>query len=74
MRCVRLPGGRIARSQQLHTPLVGQVHSIVRHDGTLDLAPGSGAADRTELCRAAHGVTSPAVTALCHETYCDLAL
>ncbi|WP_327267188.1 hypothetical protein OG444_40425 (plasmid) [Streptomyces sp. NBC_01232] len=32
-------------------------------------APGAGAADMTELCRAAHGVTSPAVAALCHQTY-----
>ncbi|MFJ3728689.1 hypothetical protein ACIPYQ_39820 [Streptomyces sp. NPDC090045] len=32
-------------------------------------APGAGPADMTELCRAAHGVTSPAVAALCHQTY-----
>lgn len=32
-------------------------------------APGTGAAALTELCRAAHGVTSPAVAALCNETY-----
>ncbi|MGW0754510.1 hypothetical protein [Streptomyces sp. NPDC002587] len=31
--------------------------------------PGAGAADMAALCRAAHGVTSPAVTALCHQTY-----
>ncbi|MFF2793147.1 hypothetical protein ACFVT6_41475 [Streptomyces sp. NPDC058049] len=31
--------------------------------------PGAGTADMTELCRAAHGVTSPAVAALCHQTY-----
>ncbi|MBT2543300.1 hypothetical protein J7E99_22025 [Streptomyces sp. ISL-44] len=32
--------------------------------------PGAGAADMADLCRAAHGVTSPAVTTLCHQT-CD---
>ncbi|MEU9087673.1 hypothetical protein [Streptomyces sp. NPDC048357] len=32
-------------------------------------ASGAGTADMTELCRAAHGVTSPAVAALCHQTY-----
>lgn len=32
-------------------------------------APGAGAGDMRELCRAAHGVTSPAVAALCHQTY-----
>ncbi|OEJ30047.1 hypothetical protein [Streptomyces subrutilus] len=32
-------------------------------------APGAGTADMAELCRAAHGVTSPAVAALCHQTY-----
>jgi hypothetical protein len=46
------------------------------HPGTRAAAPGmtwagarGGAADMAELCRAAHGVTSPAVTALCHQTY-----
>lgn len=31
--------------------------------------PGAGAADMSQLHRAAHGVTSPAVNALCHQTY-----
>ncbi|MFB7178450.1 hypothetical protein ACFCYI_12160 [Streptomyces sp. NPDC056257] len=32
-------------------------------------APGAGAADMQALCRAAHGVTSPTVAALCHQSY-----
>ncbi|GHE46481.1 hypothetical protein GCM10017778_33010 [Streptomyces vinaceus] len=32
-------------------------------------ATGTGTADMTALCRAAHGVTSTAITALCHQTY-----
>ncbi|WP_445270423.1 hypothetical protein [Streptomyces sp. DSM 41634] len=32
-------------------------------------APGTGAGDMRQLCRAAHGVTSPAVASLCHLTY-----
>lgn len=31
------------------------------------MAPHGKAADMAELCRAAHGVTNPAVTALCHQ-------
>ncbi|MER6200655.1 hypothetical protein ABT234_25230 [Streptomyces sp. NPDC001586] len=38
------------------------------HDPTRP-APGARAAHMAELCRAAHGVTSPAVAALCHQTY-----
>ncbi|MCC0097621.1 hypothetical protein K7B10_23115 [Streptomyces flavotricini] len=32
-------------------------------------ATGAGTADMTALCRAAHGVTSTPITALCHQTY-----
>ncbi|MGW7328355.1 hypothetical protein ACWGIU_07020 [Streptomyces sp. NPDC054840] len=32
-------------------------------------APATGAGDMRELCRAAHGVTSPAITSLCQQTY-----
>ncbi|MET9468023.1 hypothetical protein ABZY44_25130 [Streptomyces sp. NPDC006544] len=34
-------------------------------------APGTGAGsgDMRELCRAAHGITSPAIASLCHQTY-----
>ncbi|MGW7064927.1 hypothetical protein ACWGHM_41455 [Streptomyces sp. NPDC054904] len=31
--------------------------------------PGTGAGDMRALCLAAHGVTSPAIAALCHQTY-----
>ncbi|MEU4358694.1 hypothetical protein [Streptomyces virginiae] len=31
--------------------------------------PAPRVGDMRELCRAAHGVTSPAVAALCHQTY-----
>ncbi len=48
---------KVKRPTRTHAP-----HRPVR-------APGAGPGDMRELCRAAHGVTSPAVAALCHQTY-----
>ncbi len=48
---------KVKRPSPTHAP-----HHPVR-------APGAGAANMTELCRAAHGLTSPTVAALSHQTY-----
>ncbi|MCX5128286.1 hypothetical protein [Streptomyces sp. NBC_00347] len=48
---------------------VGTSKAAVPQRSRPGVAPGAGRISMTELCRSSHGVTSPAITQLCHGTY-----
>ncbi|MEV0989946.1 hypothetical protein [Streptomyces sp. NPDC049949] len=48
---------------------VGSSKPVIPQRSRPGVAPGAGRVSMAELCRSSHGVTSPAITQLCHGTF-----